>query len=317
MNQYRIDSFIQQWKQDPKSRVFLRLAEEYRKGGAFDKAIDVCLEGLETHPNYLPAKVCLGRCRQELGRLEEAENNYRDVLQESPDNPHALQGLGSICFEAGRFDEALAQYEMLALHGNFDEDIANRILAIKERIAESSEEDDDETDASFEASGDFSEHAQFDERADVASALSDSGTFGEIHFDDSDEPDEIAVANPNREPEVDLDEAFDDAIHTADSLEPDLLGELTPESDEPVINEPLNSDEEARLTRGLKHEKMEHLEAALKIYQSLLVSKANNATVKQHFDRVRQIMATESKERKKTRLLSNWLDKVKGVYYVQ
>lgn len=312
MNQYVISSLIQQWKQDPKSRIFLRLAEEYRKGGAFDKAIDVCLEGLETHPNYLPAKVCLGRCRQALGRLEDAERNFRDVLQVTPDNPHAMRGLASICFDAGRFDEALAQYEMLVLHGNFDEDVANRILEIKERMAEAVDDEED----SFETTGDFVEETNFEPVPDVAASLSNSGTFGHIDFDDSDES-EDSFEGIESEPAVDLDEAFDDAIQTADSLEPELLKDFSDtEPPKPIVNEPLDPEEEALLTKGLKHEKMEHLEAAHKIYQSLLVAKANNATVRQHFDRVKQLMATEEKTGKKIRLLSNWLDKIKGVYYV-
>ena len=53
----RIDELREKVARDPSSRVFLQLAEEYRKAGKFEEAVEVCQEGLKHHPNYTSARV--------------------------------------------------------------------------------------------------------------------------------------------------------------------------------------------------------------------------------------------------------------------
>ena len=52
---------------DPTSRVFLQLAEEYRRAGRLGEAIQVLDAGVKIHPAYVAAQVVLGRTLLESG----------------------------------------------------------------------------------------------------------------------------------------------------------------------------------------------------------------------------------------------------------
>lgn len=115
MNDALIESLEAKLKMDPASRVFLRLAEEYRKGEVFDRAIEVCDHGLSHHPDHVPAMVCRGRCFWSQGRKGETLASFRQVLDLAPDNIHALRALAEIAVLDGNDSEALAYYENLVL----------------------------------------------------------------------------------------------------------------------------------------------------------------------------------------------------------
>lgn len=73
----------ERWRRDPASRVFLQLAEELRRGGRLERAIEVLRAGLERHPGYLSAQVALGRCLFERGdHAASAEMLERAVAQD-------------------------------------------------------------------------------------------------------------------------------------------------------------------------------------------------------------------------------------------
>jgi tetratricopeptide (TPR) repeat protein len=71
---------------NPKSPSFARLASYYLKEGKTQEAIDICLEGLKTFPQYATAHLVLGRCYETLGRNIEAMLEYRRALKAVPDN---------------------------------------------------------------------------------------------------------------------------------------------------------------------------------------------------------------------------------------
>lgn len=149
MNEYLISSLESQLEKDPNSRVFLRLAEELRRAGQLDRAIEVCQTGLKKHPNYLPALVCLGRSQHASGRLPEAEELFDDVLKMAPDNVHALRGLGDIACDTGDPETGLRYYETLEML-DASEEISEKIADIRQRLSrrdEPTEREDLESDA--------------------------------------------------------------------------------------------------------------------------------------------------------------------------
>lgn len=75
-----------------KSASFARLASYYLKEGQYQKAADICLEGLKHFPDYATAHLVLGRSYEAMGRNIEAMLEYRKALKAMPDNP-TLQGL--------------------------------------------------------------------------------------------------------------------------------------------------------------------------------------------------------------------------------
>jgi hypothetical protein len=92
----RIEELKRRVHSDPASIAFAALAEDYRRAGRFDEAIETCTAGLIRHPSYLSAHVTLGRALIEVGRLEDARNELEYVLRLAPENLAAIRGLAEI-----------------------------------------------------------------------------------------------------------------------------------------------------------------------------------------------------------------------------
>jgi tetratricopeptide (TPR) repeat protein len=92
----RIEELKRRVQSDPASIAFAALAEEYRRAGRFDEAIETCTTGLVRHPSYLSAHVTLGRALIEVGRLQEARTELEYVLKLAPENLAAIRGLAEI-----------------------------------------------------------------------------------------------------------------------------------------------------------------------------------------------------------------------------
>src|SRR5918912_2663582 len=106
-------------QKDPASIAFAQLAEECRRAGRYDEAVDVCRAGLAIHPGYLSARVTLGRALVELHELEAARAEFETVLKGAPENLAAIRGLAEVYHKSGALTEALAQYQAaLALARN-------------------------------------------------------------------------------------------------------------------------------------------------------------------------------------------------------
>ena len=64
----------------------------------------------------------LGNTLQELGRLDEAEDSYRQATALKPEYVEALDNLGTTLKELGRLEEAVARYsQAIALNPDFSE----------------------------------------------------------------------------------------------------------------------------------------------------------------------------------------------------
>jgi len=97
----RIEELKRRVHSDPASIAFAALAEEYRRAGRFDEAIETCNTGLVRHPSYLSAHVTLGRALIEVGRLEDARTELEYVLKLAPENLAAIRGLAEIHHRIG------------------------------------------------------------------------------------------------------------------------------------------------------------------------------------------------------------------------
>ena len=96
---------------DPASVAFAALAEEYRRAGRFQEAVDVARTGLVQHPVYLSARVTLGRALVELGALDEARQEFELVLRTAPENLAAIRGLAEIHHRGGQTSEGAEHYQ--------------------------------------------------------------------------------------------------------------------------------------------------------------------------------------------------------------
>jgi tetratricopeptide (TPR) repeat protein len=97
----RIEELKRRVQQDPASIAFAALADEYRRAGLFDQAVETCRAGLQRHPAYLSARVTLGRSLLELGEFDEAETELQQVLRAAPENLAAIRALADIHHRRG------------------------------------------------------------------------------------------------------------------------------------------------------------------------------------------------------------------------
>jgi tetratricopeptide (TPR) repeat protein len=82
----RLEELRRRVARDPATIAFAQLAEEYRRAGDGEEAIRVALAGLAHHPDYVSARVTLGRALLERGRHQEARTELERASQQAPDN---------------------------------------------------------------------------------------------------------------------------------------------------------------------------------------------------------------------------------------
>lgn len=95
---------------DPRSKLFVPLAEEYKKIGDIEMSIHVLTEGLKNNPGYVTARSFLGRLLIDKGDLNGAQKEFEEVVKAIPDNLLGQRKLGDIYALQGRAKDALACY---------------------------------------------------------------------------------------------------------------------------------------------------------------------------------------------------------------
>ena len=133
----RIEDLRRRVQKDPASIAFAQLAEEYRRAGQFESAIETSRAGLATHPDYLSARVTLGRALLQLGRLAEAREELEIVLQTSPENLAAIRGLAEIHHQQGALPEAIATYERALMLAPNDPELERAVTELNQALARS------------------------------------------------------------------------------------------------------------------------------------------------------------------------------------
>jgi len=80
-------------------------------------------------PEYAPVYPYIAKavCEQDLCLDALAENSYRKALEQSPNNPDALGGVGVVCMQTGRYEEA-AEYSLRASQNSKEKQVVNERL---------------------------------------------------------------------------------------------------------------------------------------------------------------------------------------------
>jgi len=120
---------------DPASIAFAQLAEECRRAGENDEAVAVCLAGLAYHPEYLSARVTLGRALSELGRLDEARGQLSLVLASAPHNLAANRALAEVHQRQGQLPEALEFYKKALELAHHDPELEHAVETIQQAVS--------------------------------------------------------------------------------------------------------------------------------------------------------------------------------------
>ena len=130
----RLEDLRRRVQQDPSSIAFAQLAEEYRRAGQAQDAVDASRAGLAIHPTYLSARVTLGRALLELNQLDDARQEFELVRKSAPDNLAAIRGLAEIYHRSGSLVDALAQYRAALALARNDPDLEQTVKELESQV---------------------------------------------------------------------------------------------------------------------------------------------------------------------------------------
>lgn len=125
-----IERLKEKVNKDPNSKLFIPLAEEYNKAGMFDEAIEVLTKGIERQPDYMSARVSLGKVYIVRGMLEEARVEFEKVVSAIPDNLYAHKRLAEIYRDLGEKDKAIKEFKTVLKLNPMDDWAATNITDI-------------------------------------------------------------------------------------------------------------------------------------------------------------------------------------------
>lgn len=78
------------------SSLILSLASEIRKSGKIDQAISLIKQAIEKDPDYVPARLALGRWYMDCDMLSDAKKEFIEVLQRESENPFAKELISEV-----------------------------------------------------------------------------------------------------------------------------------------------------------------------------------------------------------------------------
>jgi len=126
----RIDELRRRVDADPASIAFAQLAEEYRRIGEYEQAVRIGRRGLARHPDYVSARVTLGRALFALGDLDGAQAEFALARRIAPDNLAAIRGLAELHQRRGELEEALGAYRAALTLARNDPDLQSTVTEL-------------------------------------------------------------------------------------------------------------------------------------------------------------------------------------------
>src|ERR687890_211150 len=106
-------------------RYLAPLANELRKTGDLEGAIDLCRAYLPEYPEHLSGYVVFGQALYEAGELDDASSAFTAALALDPENLIALRHLGDIARDRGDRETARDWYQRV-----LDADPRNETIAV-------------------------------------------------------------------------------------------------------------------------------------------------------------------------------------------
>ena len=131
MSSEEIERLKEKIEKDPNSKLFVPLAEEYKKAGMYDEAIDALIKGLERQPAYLSARVSLGKIYIERGMFADAMAEFEKVIAAIPENLYAHKKLAEIYRELGDKDKAIREFRNVLKLNPLDEWAASSLSSLE------------------------------------------------------------------------------------------------------------------------------------------------------------------------------------------
>ncbi len=265
-----IRRFEEQYRRQPESLVFARLADAYRKAGQPKRALAVLEEGLIRHPDYPSGHIVRARALRDMGRVDETLESFRRVLELDAANLVAIRELAGLADERGDVDEARHWYERLGQIDPTNLEVSQRLRELEtasvEPVPAEPVENEPVENESVE-SGDEAEgpHSWWDDSA-VNSRANDVGADGS--WDAGAGSHDGDASEEERRPEDEVVEAIlNGAVSQSVRAEDTWWFEEAPDHEEPEPSK--DADLLTRTMADLYAEQGLHREAA-EIYEELL-----------------------------------------------
>jgi tetratricopeptide (TPR) repeat protein len=125
-----INRWSEELARDPSSLVFLRLGEALRRQGQLEVALKIAMRGLERHPGDVAAHDLVARIAVDRRDFARATDEWEAVLRIEPEHLGAMKGLGYICFQQGRLEDA-ERFLSRAAEGGGGTDVNNALQTVR------------------------------------------------------------------------------------------------------------------------------------------------------------------------------------------
>ncbi|MDI6744074.1 MAG: hypothetical protein QMD07_01740 [Thermodesulfovibrionales bacterium] len=131
MSKKDIEKLKEKVAKDPNSKLFVPLAEEYRKTGMLDEAISVLMTGITSQPGYTSARVSLGKIYLEKKMAPAAKEEFEKVISAIPDNLFAHKKLAEIYRDLGEKERAIGEYRVVLKLNPLDDDAVSNLETLQ------------------------------------------------------------------------------------------------------------------------------------------------------------------------------------------
>ena len=102
-----VEKYEQILSADPGSMVFVELAKALLDRGDSKRAIDVCQDGLQHHPESVVGRVLWGKALISVGKPAEAMQQFDEAIAVDRENPYAYNLIGEVLLHKGLHRSAL------------------------------------------------------------------------------------------------------------------------------------------------------------------------------------------------------------------
>jgi tetratricopeptide (TPR) repeat protein len=119
----RLEELKLLWESDPTDKVYLQLAEEYRRLGQIQEAIKVLETTLAQRPRDPRGRVVLARCRMDLGAYAEAARTLEEVVKLDPAHAVASKHLLECYLQVRDVEKAAERFNLYRLVNDRDPEL--------------------------------------------------------------------------------------------------------------------------------------------------------------------------------------------------
>lgn len=323
-----IEKLKKKTEKDPNSKLFVPLAEEYKKAGMYDEAIDVLTKGLERQPGYLSARVSLGKIYIERGMFDEAKAEFEKVITAIPDNLYAHKKLAEIYRDLGEKEKAIKEFKMVLKLNPMDEWAETSLAEIEgspeiqpqEEIEKQSEETIHIGEEPFKIEEEKSFEIEEEKPSEISLSKEDMELW-KSHLEatkeiEEEEEEEKTPAISISEENVELWKAHSEAVEEVQEaiaetvIEAEELPEEEPFSFEDILKEPEAVVEEPELAVKEKEvpKKPDITEAdhyilqgryleAINVYKNLLSAEPDNKHILQRVEELKTLLKLLGKDK--------------------